>query len=109
VEEPAAPELNAFLERANREMFVPTEQRGLTATNAVAQSKLGDLKLKGIALNSAAPDESEAIIEEKSKGRCYWFKVGQPLWDTGYTLQRIFTNETERVIVTKNRQEFELR
>jgi len=65
-----------------------------------------DLKLVGVSLDAASPDESMAIIRNKADSKTVFVKLGQPVSGTDYVLSKVLA---DRVILTLRKQEFELK
>lgn len=101
------PSVDTFLEKvAVRDVFQPKEAAAATATASVLQGKVADLKLLGVSMDSAAAEESMAIIRNKAESRTYFVKKGQLVGDTGYTLERVLS---DHAVLKKGKQEIELK
>jgi type II secretory pathway component PulC len=64
------------------------------------------LKLVGISMDTAVPEESLAIIRNKVDSKTYFVKVGESVGDTGIILARVLA---DRVILKSQKQELELK
>ncbi len=102
----AVPALDYFLDKVSkRNLFVPIG--GPAPTNAPpVVGKAGDLKLVGVSIDDALPEESLAIIRNKVDSKTYFVKTGESVGDTGLTLTRVLA---DRVILKSHKQEVELK
>jgi hypothetical protein len=104
----SAPALDFFLEKVSkRNLFLPIGSPVPTnGIGPVVVGKAGDLKLVGISMDDAAPEESLAIIRNKVDSKTYFVKAGEGVGDTGLTLARVLS---DRVILKSHKQEVELK
>lgn len=101
------PPLDLFLAKAaERDIFRPVRSSAATNGPVKVVGQVADLKLVGISLDAAAPEESEAIIRTKTDSKTHFVKLGQGVGDTGLTLVRVLP---DRVILRANKQEYELK
>ena len=103
----SAPALDFFLDKVKRNLFLPIGSPVSTnGVGPVVVGKAGDLKLVGISMDDAAPEESLAIIRNKVDSKTYFVKAGEGVGDTGLTLARVLP---DRVILKSHKQEVELK
>jgi type II secretory pathway component PulC len=101
------PSVDVYLEKLkDRNVFLPNDAVVTTSAVAVLTGKVADLKLLGVSIDSAADEESMAIIKNKAESRTYFVKKGQMVGDTGYSLERVLS---DRAILKKGKQEIELK
>ena len=104
----SVPDLDFFLGKVSRNIFLPIGSP--VSTNSVGpvvvMEKAGDLKLVGISMDAAVPEESLAIIKNKADSKTYFVKAGESIGDTGLILARVLA---DRVVLKSQKQEFELK
>lgn len=109
VSDAAVPPLDACLEKIKARnpfiVMVRTEDGTLKPPSEAVEAPK-DLKLVGVSIDPAAPQESMAIIRNKVDSKTVFVKVGQPVGGTGYVLSRVLA---DRAILKMKTQEFELK
>jgi type II secretory pathway component PulC len=104
----AVPEVGTYLGRlGSRNLFVPRSAAG-GATNVVTEAAVPgkDLMLLGVSVEPSAEAESMAIIKNKADQKTFFVKPGEPVGDTGLTLEKVLA---DRVILKRQKQAFELK
>jgi hypothetical protein len=103
------PALELYLEKVGARSLFTSKLIPAKGESAVAAEKAGapkDLSLVAVSLDSSSPEDSMAIIKNKTDSKTYFVKLGQTVGGTDFVLERVLA---DRIVLKQKKLEFELK